>query len=133
MSRVSLRNDLLRRLLVPMCAVLLVSGVLSYALASGFSRASYDRSLLEAARDVAEQVKVEDNVASIHLPRAAIEMLEGDGEDHVHYQVASRRFGTIAGDAELPLPPEGERGELPIFYDDRMHGDDERQRECDLD
>ena len=50
----SLRSELLRRLLVPMCAVLLVSGVLSYVLASGFSRASYDHSLLEAARDVAE-------------------------------------------------------------------------------
>ena len=119
----SLRNELLRRLLVPMCAVLLVSGVLSYVLASGFSRASYDHSLLEAARDVAEQVKVVDKVASIDLPRAAIEMLEADGEDHVHYQVVSRRLGTIAGDAALPLPLLDEPGDTPVFYDARMHGD----------
>ncbi len=119
----SLRNELLRRLLVPMSAVLLVSGVLSYVLASGFSRASYDHSLLEAARDVAEQVKVVDKVASIDLPRAAIEMLEGDGEDHVHYQVVSQRLGTIAGDAELPLPLQDEAGDAPVFYDARMHGD----------
>lgn len=123
MRRLSLRNDLLLRLLLPMCAVLLVSGVLSYVLALGFSRASYDRSLLGAARDLAYQIKIENNVARIDLPRVAIEMLEWDGEDHLHYQVASRRFGTIAGDRDLPLPPAGERRDLPAFYDARMHGD----------
>ncbi len=123
MRRPSLRNDLLLRLLLPMCAVLLVSGVLSYVLAMGFSRASYDRSLLGAASDVARQLKIENNVANIELPRAAIEILEWDGEDRVHYQVASRRFGTIAGERDLPLPAQGERRDLPTFYDARLRGD----------
>jgi len=36
MRKISLRDGLLFRLLVPMCTVLLVSGVLSYALAVNF-------------------------------------------------------------------------------------------------
>ena len=121
MRKISLRDGLLLRLLLPMCTVLLVSGVLSYVLALRFARESYDRSLLEDARDVASQVRVVGNEVRLDLPHAALEMLEWDGEDHVYYQVVSERRGIISGDTQLPLPLKLETAEQPLFYDGILH------------
>ena len=126
MRKIGLRNGLLLRLLLPMCTVLLVSGILSYALALKFARASFDRSLLETARGVAQQVRVKNQMASIELPQVAIEMLVGEGEDHLHYQVVSQRLGTIAGDPKLPGPPQDTGQEQPNFYDLNLYGEDLR-------
>ncbi len=123
MRKIRLRDGLLLRLLLPMCAVLLVSGILSYALALKFARASFDHSLLETARGVAQQVQVRNHMASIELPRAAIEMLIWDGEDHIHYQVASQRQGIIAGDGQLPPPASDESQDRPTFYDTSLNGE----------
>lgn len=123
MRKIRLRDRLLFRLLVPMCTVLLVSGILSYALALNFARASFDHTLLETARGVAQQVQVKNQKASIDLPRAAIEMLVWDGEDHIHYQVASQRLGIIAGDRQLPGPSPDESQERPTFYDAILDGE----------
>ena len=123
MRQPRLRSGLLLRLLVPMCTVLLVSGLLSYTLALRFARASYDRSLLETARWLAQQVHVRDAVPSIDLPQAVIGLLLWDGEEHIRYQVASRRLGVIAGDRQLPAPEHDGSVALPAFYDARMEGE----------
>ncbi|OIR07085.1 swarming motility regulation sensor protein RssA [mine drainage metagenome] len=126
MSQTSLSDDLLLRLLVPMFGVLLVTGALSFVLALRFDRVIYDRYLLETARDVAHQVRVVDGRPAIALPRAAVEMLEWDGEDRIHYQVYSRRLGIIAGDPNLPKPAFGERAALPVFDDETLLGEEVR-------
>lgn len=123
MRKIRLRDGLLFRLLLPMFAVLLVSGILSYALALKFARASFDHALLETARGVAQQLQVRNHRVSIDLPRAAIEMLIWDGEDHIHYQVASQRQGVIAGDAQMPLPAAEDSKDRPKFYDASLEGE----------
>lgn len=123
MRQVSLRSRLLLRLLVPMCTVLLVSGMLSYILALHFARASSDRSLLETARWLAQQVHVRDSVPSVDLPRPVVGLLLWDGEEHIRYQVASKRLGIIAGDRELPKPTRDGSISQPAFYDGQMQGE----------
>lgn len=123
MRNLRLRNGLLFRLLLPMCTVLLVSGILSYVLALNFARASFDHALLETARAVAQQIKVRKNKASIDLPQAAIEMLVWDGEDHIHYLVTSQRQGFIAGDLQLSGTSPDDSQERPTFYDASLNGE----------
>lgn len=100
----SLRSDLLAEMLLPMLVVVLLSGYLSYHIGVRFARQSYDRSLYETARSLAQQVRVVDGRARIDLPRAAEEMLRADEADNVQFQVYSRRHGLLAGDADMPVP-----------------------------
>ena len=100
----SLRSDLLSEMLLPMLVVVLLSGYLSYHIGVRFARQSYDRSLYETARSLAQQVRVEGGRARIELPRAAEEMLRADESDSVQFQVYSRRHGLLAGDADMPVP-----------------------------
>lgn len=100
----SLRSDLLAEMLLPMVVVVLLSGYLSYHIGVRFARQSYDRSLYETARSLAQQVRVVDGRARIDLPRAAEEMLRADEADNVQFQVYSRRHGLLAGDADMPVP-----------------------------
>jgi len=100
----SLRSDLLTEMLLPMLVVVLLSGYLSYHIGVRFARQSYDRSLYETARSLAQQVRVADGRVLIDLPRAAEEMLRADETDNVQFQVYSRRHGLLAGDADMPVP-----------------------------
>jgi len=111
----SLRSDLLAEMLLPMLVVVLLSGYLSYHIGVRFARQSYDRSLYESARSLAQQVRVVDGRARIELPRAAEEMLRADEADSVHFQVYSRRHGLLAGDADLPVPF-FENEDQPLYF-----------------
>lgn len=118
----SLRSDLLAEMLLPMLVVVLLSGYLSYHIGVRFARQSYDRSLYETARSLAQQVREVDGRARIALPRAAEEMLRADEADTVQFQVFSRRDGLLAGDADMPLP-DFESEDKPLYFS-RDHGDD---------
>lgn len=118
----SLRSDLLAEMLLPMLVVVLLSGYLSYHVGVRFARQSYDRSLYETARALAQQVRVVDGRARIDLPRAAVEMLRSDEMDSVQYQVYSRRHGLLAGDADMPVP--FFEGDEKALYFSRNLGDE---------
>jgi two-component system sensor histidine kinase TctE len=118
----SLRSDLLTEMLLPMLVVVLLSGYLSYHIGVRFARQSYDRSLYETARSLAQQVRVADGRARIDLPRAAVEMLRADEADSVQFQVYSRRHGLLAGDADLAVP-DFESEDKPLYFS-RDFGDE---------
>lgn len=110
-----LKSELLRRLLLPMAAILLVSGVLSYQLAMRFADSSYDRSLIEDVRALARQSGSMNGRGLHALPKVAIDMLDPGGGDRVFAQVRSRTRGVLAGDPELPSPPEGGAVDAALF------------------
>jgi len=118
----SLRSDLLAEMLLPMVVVVLLSGFLSYHIGVRVARQSYDRSLYETARSLAQQVRVVDGRARIDLPRAAEEMLRADEADNVQFQVYSRRHGLLAGDADMPVPF-FESEDKPLYFS-RDHGEE---------
>ncbi|HTH94362.1 MAG TPA: sensor histidine kinase N-terminal domain-containing protein [Rhodocyclaceae bacterium] len=116
---IQLRNKLLIRVLAPMAVVMLVSGVSGYYQAYNFVNAGYDRSLLEDARSLSDQVRVSGRDVMLDMPEAADEILRSDSLDHIYYQV---RVGSnvVAGDMVLPEPPEDVRHSL--YYDTHVQG-----------
>lgn len=116
-----LRDDLLRRLLLPMATILLVSGVFSYQLAVRFSNRSYDKSLLEDARALTRLVKEGSAAGRLELPPAALEMLEPGEGDRIFIQLRSLDGQIIAGEPGLFLPPDADLGE-PVFFDGIIYG-----------
>lgn len=129
MQRNKLRDALLLRILLPMCAILLVSGAFSYWLALSFTYTSKDRSLSEDARSVGQQVRVVGDKVHLNLPRAAVEMLAWDGADHQYFEVDSARRGSIAGTARVPMMNmriEDMAVDRPYFYEGRIADEEVR-------
>jgi two-component system sensor histidine kinase TctE len=129
MPKSKLRNVLLLRLLLPMCTILLVSGVLTYALVVRHYFVGKDRALAEDARGLARQVRVIDGEFKLSLPRVAIEMFEWDGVDREYFRVDSVKRGLIAKDADVPMPGPAAADlppDQPYFYDGKVKGEDVR-------
>lgn len=117
-----LKTELLRRLLLPMASILLVSGVISYQLAVRFADRSYDRSLAEDVRALARQSASLDPNQLHGFPKMAIDMLDPGGGDRVFVQVRSRGGAVLTGDTELPGPPEENLAE-PVLFDAVVRGE----------
>jgi len=107
-SAPSLRRKLLSWLLVPLLFLWLVGGVGAYYLAINFSTLAYDRSLLDLARALAEQVKVINGRVVVPLPPVAQRIL-ATGDHNVCYQVRDGGGAVISGDPVLHAPPAARR------------------------
>lgn len=116
-----LRNKLLARVLIPMAIVMAISGVIGYYQARNFVNASYDRSLLEEARGLAEQVQGNGKDVFLDMPPVADEMLRADSADHIYYQIRVVDGEIIAGDMVLPAPPD--TSQRIMYYDTFVQGE----------
>lgn len=110
-----LRDDVLWRVLLPMAVVLLISGLIGYAQASKFVYESYDNSLLEEARGLAQQVHIDGKTIYLDMPAAAADILRSDSNDQVYFQVRVIGGSVVAGDELLPEPQV--ESLLPKYYD----------------
>jgi two-component system sensor histidine kinase TctE len=121
---VSLHRQLMRRLSVPLLALLVLDAVGSYWLALHFSQRAYDAGLYDSARSLAQQVKIVAGRATVELPREALEIFEWDVLDRTYFAVNSGRSGLVLGHADFPAPPEPPERELePHFYDASLGGE----------
>ena len=116
----SLRTDLLRRLLWPMLLLALTGGAVNYLLALRFADDTYDQWLLDSARALAQQVEVEKGAIKLDLPAPAQDLLVWDAVDTVLFRVDSSRRGILAGERSLPVPLV--RREQPIVFFDASLG-----------
>jgi two-component system sensor histidine kinase TctE len=98
----SLRRELLRRLLWPMLVVSLLGAAVSYLLALRFADETYDQWLLDSARALAQQVEVEAGQVHLELPAPALNMLSWDAYDSVLFRIDSNQHGLLAGERSLP-------------------------------
>lgn len=120
-QNIQLRNNLLIRVLVPMAVVMLISGVIGYYQAKNFVNASYDRSLLEEARGLAEQVQVSGADVLLDMPAVADEILRADTTDRIYYQIRIVGGEVVAGDTVLPTPPG--KPQRAVYYDTLVQGE----------
>jgi signal transduction histidine kinase len=120
----SLRGQLLRWVVPPVLAVLVVSSVASYFLALKFANDAYDGGLFDQGRSIAEQIRFGPRgEASIDLPPAAREILVGDPYDRIFFRVLDATGRTLDGDAGVPPPKQPPTAEYPLrFYDARIEG-----------
>jgi len=119
---VSIRRQLL--LFLISAAVLMVSGAaaVTYFVALRSANNAYDRSLLDPAFDIADNVRLDKSGAHIDLPQKALEALIYDQVDKVIFQVRSRDDNIVDGVTDLPPPPDFEPGQH-MFFDAIYHGE----------
>jgi len=119
---ISIRRQLL--LFLISAAALMVSGAaaVTYLVALRSANNAYDRSLLDPAFDIADNVRLDKSGAHIDLPQKALEALIYDQVDTVVFQVRSRDDKIIDGVADLPPPPDFEPGKH-MFFDAVYHGE----------
>ena len=103
----SLRGTLLRWLLVPAMILLPLNAWFTYREGVAIANAAYDRSLLLAARTIAESLFVEQGRLSVSLPYAALELAENDLGGRLFYRVNGVHDELISGfDDFPPVPPD---------------------------
>ena len=123
----SLFGDILDWLLVPLLLLWPLSVVLIWFAAQGIANRPFDRDLGETARTLARRVAVAPGTGvqrvRFDLSDAAADVLRGDQQDTLFFQVLGTRGEWIAGERDLPVP---ERKAVPVgdmqFRDDELGG-----------
>ncbi len=101
------------------------ASAVSYWVALRSANDAYDRSLLDPALDIAENLRIDASGAHVDLPVKALEALVYDQVDRVIFQVRSPTDAIVDGVADLPPPPELGLGQQ-IFFDGVSDGQDIR-------
>ncbi len=124
----SLFGEILDWMLAPLLLLWPMSVALTWLVAQNIANRPYDRELGELARALARQASAEAAAAARPRPdarhaleQAATLLLRPDDNDSVFFQVLGRQGDLVAGDADLPPPPEGTGGSELRFRDDVIH------------
>jgi two-component system, OmpR family, sensor histidine kinase TctE len=111
----SIRRRLLSFLSGSLLVMIVGAGVATYWVALNAANDAYDRSLLDPALDIADNLRIDASGARVDLPKKALEALVYDQLDKVMFQVRSDRGEIVDGDAELSPPPPIVTGEHRFF------------------
>jgi two-component system, OmpR family, sensor histidine kinase TctE len=123
MADASLRGQLLRLLLLPVAAILVLSSVAAYYLAREPATDAYDGVLIDAGIALADRIHVRDGTLAVDLPSVAEQILRTDRFDTIYYLVRDPSGKLIAGDAGIPPPPVAQRPQDgSIFYNVSYRG-----------
>src|SRR5512145_109969 len=104
----SLFGEILDWMLAPLLLLWPMSVTLTYLVAQSIANGPFDRSLGEAVGVLSDYVTEYRGQVTLQLPIAAREVLRADSADSVYYMVLGLRGEFVAGDPDLPLPPEDE-------------------------
>jgi two-component system sensor histidine kinase TctE len=119
---ISIRRQLLWFLVSSALLMLSGAAVVTYWVALASANDAYDRSLLDPAFDIADNVRLDAAGAHVDLPQKALEALVYDQVDNVIFQVRSPSDSVVDGIADLPSPPEVPVGQH-IFFDGAHNGE----------
>ncbi|MGQ0711277.1 MAG: sensor histidine kinase N-terminal domain-containing protein [Rhodoferax sp.] len=108
-----LRNFLLAWTLGPIALFMAMDTLSLYQSMVRTTAAAHDRLLRATAQQMGDLLRVERNSLTIHVPLALIEALEGAGGSRMYWRVIGFDGQQIAGDAELPLPPDEQVARSP--------------------
>lgn len=123
----SLRAQLLSKLTLPLLIVVVLDAAASYYVATHFANQAYDRWLLDSAKSLVQEVKMQQNQVTFELPPIAVEMFRWDDIDETFYKVETQKSGFIAGDDGLPSPAIAAlKKDQPFFFDGAI--DDQQVR-----
>src|SRR3954467_15037745 len=117
----SLRAHLLRMLLPPVGALLVLGALVAYYPSIEPATAAYDQGLIDVGISLGTYIRTGGNNFWIELPSAVDQVLRRDSYDAVFYQVLSPGGEVIAGDQGLPPPPI-ENADGVVAYDTVYRG-----------
>lgn len=100
----SLKTKLLLQLAVPLLFFMLIESVMSYFVTLHYVNNAYDGWLLDSARSLTQEIKLQNGKVVVELPPAALEIFKWDDQDKTYFKVISDRNTLIAGDAKIPDP-----------------------------
>jgi two-component system sensor histidine kinase TctE len=113
----SLFGEILDWMLAPLLLLWPMSVALTWLVAQNIANRPYDRELGEMARAMARQAAAEAATPARSAPdvkrnleRAAAQLLRPDDNDNVFFQVLGTHGELVAGDADLPVPPDNGGG-----------------------
>jgi len=121
----SLFGEILDWMLTPLLLLVPVSIGVTWLVAQGIAARPFDRALEFNVQALAKLVQVREGRVQLNLPQPASEILRADDTDRVYYQVLDEGGALLAGDAELPRPPEDDADTPPgvvSMRDDRVRG-----------
>ncbi len=123
----SLKTEILFRLVIPLIFFVMVDAVLSYFVTLHYVDQAYDRWLLDSARSLAQEIKVQQGKVVVELPPAALEIFKWDEEDKTYFKIISTEQETLAGDQNVPEPlsPETDWSH-PVYFNDTLYGESVR-------
>jgi two-component system sensor histidine kinase TctE len=101
----SLRNQLLRWLILPLVVLVGINAVSLYQDALEAADIAYDRSLLASTRALAERVSVRDGKVVADVPYVALDSFETDTLGRIYYKVTGLKGETVSGFDDLPPVP----------------------------
>lgn len=126
MPHPSLRSQLLGWLVPAMLALLAAGAATAYWVALRSATLAYDRSLLDTALAISEQLRVVDGEPQLKLAPQAKAVLLTDKFDRIFYAVRDADNQTIDGEPGLSLPPRTVHSRLQRegreYYDDLLNG-----------
>ena len=118
----SVRSRLLVWLLGPLAVLLGGSAVVAYRTALGIATDAYDRSLLDPALAIAQQLKISDAGISLDMPDAALEALRVDTSDRLFFSV-TEHGKVLLGPDSVPAPPLEPVPGAPVYYNTVYRGE----------
>jgi len=120
----SLFGEILDWMLAPLMLLWPMSVTVTYIVAQSIANAPFDRSLADAVEVVANHLRETRGEVVLQLPTSAREVLRADASDSMYYMVLGLRGELIAGDSDLPLPPEDSRPSVRevLFRTDLLRG-----------
>ncbi len=101
----SLRNQLLRWLLIPLVILVAVNSISAYNNGLEAADLAYDRSLLASTRALAERVSIRDGKVVADVPYVALDSFETDTLGRIFYKVSGINGETVSGFDDLPPVP----------------------------
>jgi len=114
----SLRRQLLWYLLIPVGTLSLISIGLAFYLGEKFLTIAYDENLFDTTETLARQIRVTNGQVRVDLPQVAWDMLRYDDYDKIFASAKWVDGGLIAGDPDIPEPPDKlKRIGKPIYHD----------------
>ena len=104
----SLFGEILDWMLVPLLLLWPMSAALTWLVAQNIASKPYDRDLAQITRLISRQLATEvvGGSGPMRLPESAAALLRSDDVDKIYFQVLGPQGELVAGDRELPTPPE---------------------------
>jgi two-component system sensor histidine kinase TctE len=127
-ERRSLFGEILDWMLTPLLLLWPISLALTWLVAQDIAGKPFDRALEFNVQALAKFVMVKNNQVQFNLTGPAREILRADDTDLVYYQVRGARGEYLAGEHDLPAPPDDEKavdGEVRL-REDKINGEDVR-------
>src|SRR3954468_16037599 len=119
----SLRAHLLRMLLPPVGALLVLGALVAYYPSIEPATAAYDQGLIDVGVSLGTYIREGERSFRLELPIAVDQVLRRDSYDSVYYRVLGPSGEEIAGDEGLPgPPPDRDRRDGFLAYDTSYQG-----------